>query len=145
MAGIAITAALAPFNPYAAIAIGASTTLGLSAIAASTYSLQMSSISSQFVLPPAELFLNSGGRVVPGAGMSDSVPARLTPGEMVIDRSTTEGLRDMVHSGRIDKNATININFMAGSIQNNGAMDERAMDELSYAITRRLEREYSRS
>ena len=145
MAGIAITAALAPFNPIAAIAIGASTTLGLSAIAASTYSLQMSSISSQFVLPPAELFLNSGGRVVPGAGMSDSVPARLTPGEMVIDRSTTEGLRDMVHSGRIDKNATININFMAGSIQNNGAMDERAMDELSYAITRRLEREYSRS
>lgn len=119
--------------------------LGLIPLMYSTYQLSMAAIGSQFVVPPAELFLNKGGAIVPGAGMSDTVPARLTPGEMVIDRSTTEGLRDMVHSGRMDKNATININFMAGSIQNNGMMDERAMDDLSYAITRRLEREYGRT
>jgi len=145
LTGISIAAALAPFSGPLAVGIGAATTASLMGIAASTYSLQMASISSQFVLPPAELFLNSGGRVVPGAGMSDSVPARLTPGEMVIDRSTTEGLRDMVQSGKLDKNAVFNINFLPGSIQNSGSMDDRAMDQLSTNILQRLEREYARS
>jgi hypothetical protein len=39
------------------------------------------------------------GGLVPGFGNSDTVPAMLTPGEHVADKSLTEGLRQMVASG----------------------------------------------
>lgn len=109
----------------------------------STYNLSMAAINSQFVVPPAELFLATGGMIVPGIGNTDTVPARLTPGEMVVDKSTTQGLQEMVSNGRLDKNAIININFMAGAIQNGGQMGSREMDQLSIAIQRRLERNYT--
>jgi len=115
--------------------------LALIPLMASTYGLTLSSIAAQFVTPPAELFLNQGG-IVPGAGMSDTVPARLTPGEMVVDRSTTQGLREMVADG--GNKGNIQIIFQPGAIVNNGAMDDRAMDALSFEISRRLERSQSR-
>jgi hypothetical protein len=134
-----MTAATAGFGLPAALAIGGT----LTAILGTALSTSLSTISSQTIAPPAELFLARGG-VVPGRATGDIVPARLTPGEMVVDRSTTQGLQAMVEQDRMGKMGGVTINFMSGSIQNSGSMDERSMDMLSNVIVRRLEREYQR-
>ncbi len=47
----------------------------------------------------ASVMAFEGGGIVPGVGNTDSVPAMLTPGEAVLPKSLTEGLRNAGRSG----------------------------------------------
>jgi len=147
-ATIALAQGVMQATAMAPMTFGAS--LALIPLMYNAYSLSMAGISSQFVVPPAELFLNTGGvptvgaRIVPGAGMSDSIPARLTPNEMVVDRETTDGLRTMVRDKTLTQNTGITVNVHSGAFVAQGGMDERAVDAFSALIVRRLERSFPR-
>lgn len=84
-------------------------------------------------LPPAELFMESGGYVVGKRHSQGGVSANIEGGEAVISRPMTEKLYsgiDKLDSGGYGGSPVI---FEAGAIQNNiaGVLDEKLVDEIS--------------
>lgn len=80
--------------------------------------------------PPPPIFMNTGG-IVPGMGNTDSVPAMLTPGEMVIDRETTSKLQE-----NVDKMGTFTVN-MTNNIYSSNAED--IADQISTILYDKIE------
>ena len=58
------------------------------------------------------------GGIVPGVGSTDSVPARLTPGELVVDRETTQQLKDFLNSETNPQAVTINLTIEQEQLAN---------------------------
>ena len=100
-----------------------------------------SQIATKQIPPPPGLFMASGGYVSGPSHSAGGVPATLEGGEAVIDKSRTRRLLEAV-DGSAAGGKNISIIFESGSIQNSGdPMDESFIDKLSYAISRRLERQ----
>lgn len=140
LAGISITAALAPYAGLAAIAIGGTTTLALGALAASTYSLQMASIGSQFVVPPAELFLEDGGvvggrRHSNGGTQMGGIEAERR--ELFIDRGRTARLFEWMDNGM---GGGVTINMYEGAFQGVGDLSDASIQIIGEKLGRVVER-----
>jgi hypothetical protein len=122
MGPVGLIAGGAMFGLMSGLAVGAGMTT-MSAIGAQQY-------------PPPPIFMNSGG-MVPGSGNMDTVPAMLTPGEVVIDKSTTSDLRSALSNNKLGnvmefKGNTINVYTQATNV-------EDIADKVSYEIFKRVQ------
>lgn len=89
---------------------------------------------------PAALFLATGGVMDGPSHAAGGIYANLEGGEGVIDKARTEKLIDSVDEATSPRG--LQIIFQPGSIVNNGeAVDDSMIDKISYAISRRLERQ----
>lgn len=130
---IASFASLGPVG----LAIGAGVGAKLASMIMSATTGAISLVSGQMVMPPAELFLASGGVVRgPGGGRDDLIPANISNGEGVIDAERTAKLvasvdRALTPGGG---NYSFAVNIQPGAFQGVGDMDEAKIDMLSQAI-----------
>lgn len=122
------------------VGIGIGAAVAAMIMANAVYSV--SNILSQRAPKPVELSLGTGG-VVSGPSHADGgIAATLEGGEGVIDKARTEKLMDAVdETSQSGSRKGVTIIFESGSIQNHGKdLDESFLDQLSYALSRRLER-----
>jgi hypothetical protein len=92
-------------------------------------------------LPPAELFMATGGVIAGPSHAQGGVAVNAEGGEGVIDKVRTAKLMQVADSITQTGGGGTTIIFQSGAIQNNGPMDEAAMDRLGLALARRLERQ----
>lgn len=94
----------------------------------------------------ASMMAFADGGIVPGAGNFDSVPAILTPGEHVSDKSLTEGLRRMVSEGPANNRPPVHVHvrptYHVNTIDGDGMQDalNRHSDVLVAHVERTLRR-----
>ena len=121
--------------PFGAILGGIMAALVLTMSAASAAQIGM-----QTIPPPASLYMAGGGYLSGPSHSAGGISANLEGGEGIIDKYRTQKLIESVDSTTGGK--SVNIIFKAGAIQNSGeAMDESFIDKISYALSRRLERD----
>lgn len=113
-------------------------------LAASVLAMSIASatqIATKTIPPPVGLFMATGGYVSGPPHSAGGVSATLEGGEAVIDKSRTRRLMEAVDGSGINSK-NISIIFEPGSIQNSGEpMDESFIDKITYALSRRLERQ----
>lgn len=85
---------------------------------------------------------NSGTDAVPGVGNTDSVAARLTPGEGVVPGGVMDGLRTMARNGGFNGNGTTNHlhyhpTFHVNTLDGDGMQD--ALEKNSHVVTKHIE------
>jgi hypothetical protein len=127
--GAAATAAkLGPFGiPYFA---------AMSGLLYGTYAMSRATISSQFVLPPAELLMEDGGLLGGSRHSNGGTRIEAERGELFIDRERTARLFETMDNGGMG--ATIQI--MPGAIVVHGNMDESMVEMLAEKIGRQIDR-----
>lgn len=109
------------------------------AVLAMTFA-QVAQISMQRVPAPAGLFLQQGAVLSGPSHSYGGIQAELEGGEGVVDKIRTQKMVDFVDEGT-GKSKNLTVVFEAGAIQNYGEnIDESFIDKISYAISRRLER-----
>lgn len=96
MAGTLLVAAMAAGK--LAIALAAASVAGIPIIGAALAPLAAAATSAALSSAAGALRFARGG-IVPGFGLRDTVPAMLSPGEMVLPPDLSQGLQDMVESG----------------------------------------------
>jgi len=90
---------------------------------------------------PAALFLATGGVMDGPSHAAGGIYANLEGGEGVIDKARTEKLINSIDEAT-GSSKGLQIIFQPGAIVNNGeAVDDSFIDRISYAISRRLERQ----
>lgn len=89
-------------------------------------------------LPPAELFMESGGYVVGKRHSQGGVSANLEGGEAVISRPMTEKLYSGID--KLDESGGLGASFQEGAIQISiqGVVDEKLIDDMSDRIVNRV-------
>lgn len=92
-------------------------------------------------LPPAELFMATGGVLAGPSHSQGGIAVNAEGGEGVIDKVRTSKLMQVADSITQTGGGGTTIIFQSGAIQNNGPMDDAAMDRLGLALARRLERQ----
>jgi hypothetical protein len=121
--------------PFVGIPLG----IGLAAAIMSATIQSVNLIRSQFVLPPAQLFLATGGVAMGRSHAQGGVNAQLEGGEGTLDKVRTAqfiNAADNVISG----SGAVTLVFEPGSIIVEGDMTEDKMDMLSSKIAERFER-----
>jgi len=112
----------------------------LSGLMYSTYSMSISQISSQFVLPPPELLMKDGGLLGGPSHANGGIPmggVNAQGGELFIDRERTAKLFDWMDSGKMG-GVVVNIN--AGAFQGVGDLSDESINILGEKIGRAIER-----
>jgi hypothetical protein len=92
---------------------------------------------------PAALFLASGGVLAGPSHAAGGIPSTLEGGEAVIDKARTEKFMDTVDNVSSENSGkSLSIIFQPGSIVNQGEqITDSFIDKISYAISRRMERQ----
>lgn len=97
-------------------------------------------IRAQFVTPPAELFMSGGGPVSgPGTGLSDSIPARLSNGEFVVNAESARSNMATLQAINDGRQAVPPMTFVF-----NGAMDKATAERFVMYVSDQLGRRISR-
>lgn len=121
--------------PFVGIALG----IAAAGTIAATMAVRVADITKQAPIPPAELFMKSGG-VIAGSKFHSvgGVSANLESGEAVIDRERTARLFQGLDS--VTENKTISINFESGSIvTSDSIISDDMIDQFSEKIGQRLQ------
>jgi hypothetical protein len=128
MSAAATAASLGPFGiPYFA---------AMSGLLYGAYAMSRATISSQFVLPPAELLMEDGGLLGGSRHSNGGTRIEAERGELFIDRERTARLFETMDNGGMG--ATIQI--MPGAIVVHGNMDESMVEMLAEKIGRQIDR-----
>jgi hypothetical protein len=141
LAGIAITAFSAPFMGPFAIPLGVAAGATLAALAVGTYSMTLAGIGSQFVVPPAELFMEDGGvlggkRHMNGGTRMGSIEAER--GELFVNRARTEQLFNWMDSGMSMGGVVVYI--QPGAFQGVGDLSDESVQIIGRKIGEQISR-----
>jgi len=142
--------ALAAFSALGPVGIAAGATASAMILKNTANAVRM--IATQTALPPAELFLATGGSLKDrmggfGAGSGDIVPANislgetvLTPGQtsQIIDTQRTRAVQEFIDDGSGGRG--VSVIFEEGAIPVYGNLDERAVEQIGTIVAARLDR-----
>jgi len=121
--------------PFVGIPLG----IALSAAILGATMQSVSLIRSQFVLPPAELFMESGGVVLGPSHAQGGVSAEVEGGEGFLDKFRTAKFIDAADN-MISGSGAITVVIESGAFYVEGDMTEDKMDKISRKVAERLER-----
>ena len=103
-------------------------------------SMAVQNISRQVVLPPAELFMATGGVVQGATHARGGIRTELENNEAVISANKTRKIEEFIDAGMSRDQRSFQVVFEKGSITGERNFDERWMDQLGERIMERARR-----
>lgn len=115
--------------------------IALAALITKSTAMAVQNISRQIVLPPAELFMATGGVVQGASHANGGIRAELEHNEAVISASKTRKIEQFIDAG-VSRGGgqSFNVIFEKGSITGERNFDERWMDQLGDRVIERVRR-----